>query len=251
MSSTINLNQQSTTQNAQVQQPDILSRNLNNHMFKVTEQKVQLDIDLYKNTITGITDLWIVPNENVNIIQDLKFDCQNGINVLQVQLLTSAEQDLTSTDMGNREMYDLEFIHANPINDLFTKDKENINNINNFKNGDVFFTGGNSVEQTECLKRKKYEHKFDPFCKTNKDVEDSKLYVNLLPFNNKLKLNGFYKADDVQASIPTGATQPNTFMTPLVINPNSTKPSITPMNKNTMDNQPMDQLQPFTIRISY
>lgn len=250
MSSTINLNPQGTTQNAQIQQPDILSKNLNNHMFKVTEQKVQLDIDLYKNTITGITDLWIVPDENVNIIQDLKFDCQNGINVLQVQLLTSAGQDLSSSDMGNREMFDLEFIHANPINDLLTKDKENINDINKFKNGDVFFTGGNSVEQTECLKRKKYEYKFDPFCKTNKDVEDAKLYVNLLPFNNKLKLNGFYKADDVQASLPTGATHASTFMTPLVINPNSTKSSVTPMNKNTMD-QPMDQLQPFTIRISY
>lgn len=251
MSNIININQQSTTQNAQIQPPDILSRNLNNHMFKVTEQKVQLDIDLYKNTITGITDLWIVPNENVNIIQDLKFDCQNGINVLQVQLLTSAEQDLTSSDMGNREMFDLEFIHANPINDLFINDKESINDINNFKNCDVFFTGGNSVEQTEYLKRRKYEHKFDPFCKHAKDVEDAKLYVNLLPFNNKLKLNSLYKTDDRQASIPTGVTNSNSFMTPLVINPNSTKPSITPMNKNTMDNQSMDQLQPFTIRISY
>lgn len=256
MNGVININQPGTVQNAQLQQPDILSRNLNNHMFKVTEQKVQLDIDLYKNTITGITDLWIVPNENVKIIQDLKFDCQNGINVLQVQLLANSEQDLTASDMGNREMFDLEFIHSNPINDHLSKNRDNASDMYNFKDEDIFFTGGNSIEQTDYLKKKKYEPKFDPFNESTKEVEDAKLYVNLLPFNNKLKLNSYYKTDDKHTGMTTGNTNPNTsilnnFMTPLFLNPSSSKPNFTPMSKNTLDNQDIDQLQPFTVRISY
>ncbi|XBW37352.1 hypothetical protein QEN19_002932 [Hanseniaspora menglaensis] len=217
------------------QQTDILSKDSNNNSFRVSEQKVQLDIDLYKQTITGITELWIVPNENVSFINEIQLDCQNGINVLQTQLIIKNKSEEITINDDADEILDMEFAHYNPV-----QENELDMDINTFQEN-VMFSGGNSIEEMSYLKNKKFEPKFDPFT-TNKDVGDAKLYINMAPFNYKFAPNNNTNSSNQDV------TNNNTYMTPLVINPPTLNSINTPLSRKDQNNQ---QLEPFTIRISY
>ena len=248
---------------AQLEQPDILSRDFNNNMFKINEQKVQLDIDLYKQTITGITELWVVPNENINFINEIQLDCQNGINVLQVQLVVKKENEEANINDDVEEVLDMEYVHYNPI-----QENELEMDLNKIEEN-VLFSGGNSIEEMTYLKNKKYEPKFDPFT-TNKDVNDAKLYINMAPFNHKFKpnsnsnSNNISNNNDYNKNISSSSSSRNgnkllniddsmnnNYMTPLVINPTTNKSINTPSTIGKENSFNSNQLQPFTIRISY
>lgn len=235
--SIINITNNNDDQNENIflSQSGSLYKDFNLNLFKVCEQKVQLDIDLYKQTITGITELWVVPDDKINFINEIQLDCGNEINVLQVQLVIKKDNEEANINDDVEEVLDLDYVHYNP-----THENDFEMDLNNFEQN-ILFTGGNSIEELNYLKNKKYEPKFDPFTK-NKDVSDPKLYINMAPFNHKFK-----PPTKKHFSGNADASTANNYMTPLVINPSTNKSINTPVTLLEKDNN----LQPFTIRISY
>ncbi|KAL6942739.1 hypothetical protein ACO0RG_001700 [Hanseniaspora osmophila] len=127
-----------------------------NNTFKIGEQKVQLDVDMLKNGITGITEIVVFPQDNK--LTEVIFDCQDTINVIDVSIFWFTG---TQTLMYS----DLNFNHYN--SKTFLEDTINVTNTTlagNLTNEqiDPFFTSGNNVHQINEVKKWKSSSKFDP-----------------------------------------------------------------------------------------
>ncbi|KAL6947351.1 hypothetical protein ACO0QE_002234 [Hanseniaspora vineae] len=121
--------------------------------FKIGEQKVQLDIDMLKNGITGITEIVVFPQDNR--LTEVVFDCQDTINVIDVSIFwLTGTQTLMYSDL-NFNHYNSKACLEDTIN---TASPENPSN----DQVDPFFTSGNSVHQIKEVKNWKTSKKFDP-----------------------------------------------------------------------------------------